>query len=145
MDTKANAGQYSGTTEINDRDRNCRKGKRGGQQGRAPVCTLHSGKRKWQKGQIHIRVYFPSTTEICFCSDVNSLWSPTWNEHPHIWMVLFIQRIPRYFINYKYECSSCNVPDVLHTQDLVPDSQNLPHFQHTTKYLNIFIRSQFLS
>lgn len=42
-------------------------------------------------------------------------------------MVLFIQRIPRYFINYKYKWSVCNVPDILPTQNPVPNGQNLPH------------------
>lgn len=30
------------------------------------VC-YNSGKRRWQKKQIHIRVYIPLTTEICLC------------------------------------------------------------------------------
>lgn len=103
------------------------------------VC-YNSGKRKWQKSQIHIGVYIPLTTEICLHWDVNNLWSPTWNENAYIYIVLFIQRIPG-FINYKYECSLCNVPDVLHTQNPVPGGQNLPH--PITTFLNISIISQF--
>lgn len=40
MSTKANAGQCTDTTMINYRDRNFRKGKRGSQQGHAPLCML---------------------------------------------------------------------------------------------------------
>lgn len=56
---------------------------------------------------------------------------------------VFIQIIPRCFINYKYKCSLCNVPDVLHTPNPVPSGQSLQHPRHTTEYLNIFTRWQF--
>lgn len=73
MSTKANAGQYIDTTKINYRDRNFRKGKRGSQQGHAHLCMLQLREEKMAENQVHLRVYFPLTTEICLCLVVNNL------------------------------------------------------------------------
>jgi hypothetical protein len=66
MSTKANVRQYTDTTETNERDRNFRKGKGGSQQRHASLYSYISGKGKWQKNQVHVRVYIPLTTEIWF-------------------------------------------------------------------------------
>ena len=44
-------------------------------------------------------------------------------------------------ILYKYECSLCNVPNVLHIRNPVPNRPNLHH--NNTEYLNIFISTQY--
>ena len=41
-----------------------------------------------------------------------------------IWCLLS-REIPRYFINYKFEKALCNVPDVVHTPNPVPNGQSL--------------------
>lgn len=93
------------------------------------VCQLREEKMA-EKPNPH-KNFYPLTTKICLCRDVNNLWSPTGSENAHIYMVFFIQRIPRYFINCKCECSLCKDLDVLHTPNPVPNGQNLPlHLPH---------------
>lgn len=89
----------------------------------------YSSGRRWQKSQIHRRVYILLTTEIHF-AEMSTICDSPCGENTHIYMVLFIQRIPRYFIIYKYERSLCNVPNVLHIRNPVPNSPNLHPQQH---------------
>lgn len=47
-----------------------------------------------------------------FMLSINNLWSCTWSENVHIYVVLFSQRIPRCFINYMWmiliQCPWCS-------------------------------------
>lgn len=64
MSTKANAGQYTDTTETNEKE-TLEKEKEAANKDLLHGVCYNSGKRKWQKNQICIRVYIPLTTEIC--------------------------------------------------------------------------------
>lgn len=62
MSTKANAGQYIGTPETGTLG----KGKEAVNKDMLTCVCYNSGKRKWQKKQIHLRVYFPFTYRNMF-------------------------------------------------------------------------------
>lgn len=100
------------------------------------VC-YNSGKRKRAGKPKYIKVYIFLTTEIPFMLKyqqyINILWSSTRNENARIYLMFFIQRIPRCLINDQYGYFLCNVPNVLHTWTLIPVSKYSSTSLHIAK------------